>query len=444
MGQYLALCKFSFLFILTFCAGLNLNADWRMDFCFANVGSDGSLISATVYLGESAGAADSFDAFDFPLGPPPSNNPYVRAYFPHSDWGTTYNGNYMKDIRSINPAAKTWNLTFSKNGTPLSNNYRLSWEITGLFPACYQPRLIINSQNINMLTQSSYSYTGWINSGSIQMQYNNSMPYQLEPLPELLFSNNLTQELNLNRYFKVGSGTLSFSIFPNNNLVQNMVTNQDSVWLNIYPVAGFTGTTFAEFSVIGTGGTLNAQISITRDATNSPPVFRDTIQPLEIIQNQQGIFSWNGMVFDPDLDTVTINFSWGENISIEPNETLQQAIVIPALGFKGETNFQFSLADNLHSPVIYAIPVTVLPAVPASPQNLVLQLLPENSLLLTWQSVHTDTSGLPISGLKYKVMLYADSAGTQLIHQYTNLTSSDILIPVESERMFIKVIAVNE
>jgi hypothetical protein len=276
------------------------------------------------------------------------------------------------------------------------------------------------------------------------MQYNNSMPYQLEPLPELLFSNNLTQELNLNRYFKVGSGTLSFSIFPNNNLVQNMVTNQDSVWLNIYPVAGFTGTTFAEFSVIGTGGTFNAQISITRDATNSPPVFRDTIQPLEIIQNQQGIFSWNGMVFDPDLDTVTINFSGGENISIDPNETLQQAIVIPALGFKGETNFQFSLADNLHSPVIYTIPVTVLPAVPASPQNLVLQLLPENSLLLTWQTVHTDTSGLPISGLKYKVMLYADSSGTQLIHQYTNLTSPDILIPVESERMFIKVISVNE
>ncbi|MGB3939846.1 MAG: hypothetical protein WBK79_08585, partial [Candidatus Cloacimonas acidaminovorans] len=61
-----------------------------------------------------------------------------------------------------------------------------------------------------------------------------------------------------------------------------------------------------------------------------------------------------------------------------------------------------------------------------------------------WQTVHTDTLGLPISGLKYKVMLYADSSGTQLIHQYTNLTSSDILIPVESERMFVKVIAVNE
>ena len=445
MKKPIAQCRhFIFLVVISVCASINLYADWRMAFYVANLGSDGSLINATVYLGESEGASDSFDTFDFPLGPPPNNLPYLRAYFHHDDWGTIYSGNYIKDIRSLNPSSKKWNFTFSKSGTPLSNNYLLSWEITGLFPACYQPRLIFNSQNINMLTQSSYSYTGWVSSGSIQMQYNNTMPYQLEPLPELLFSNNLTQQLNLNRYFKVGSGTLNFSSVPNDNLVQSLATIQDSVWLNIYPVAGFTGTTVADLTVHGTGGTLNAQIYITRDATNSPPVFGDTIQPLEIIQNQQGIFSWTGMVFDPDLDTVTINFSGGENISIEPNETLQQAIIIPALGLKGETSFQFSLADNLHSPVIYAIPVTILPAVPASPQNLVLQLLPENYLKLTWQTVNTDTLGLPLSGLKYKVMLYADSSGTQLIHQYTNLTSSDILIPVESERMFIKVIAINE
>lgn len=66
------------------------------------------------------------------------------------------------------------------------------------------------------------------------------------------------------------------------------------------------------------------------------------------------------------MDALTINFSGGENISIEPEETLQQATVIPAAGFKGETVFQFSLADENHSPVIYEIPVTVLPAVQAA------------------------------------------------------------------------------
>ena len=444
MGQCLARCKHWFLFILTFCAAITLKADWRIEFCLANLGSGDSAISATVYLGESEGAADGFDTFDFPLSPPPNNNPYVRAYFPHSDWGIDFNGNYMKDIRSINPASKTWNFSFTKSGTPLSNNYRLSWNITGLFPACYQPRLVFNSQNINMLTQSSYLYTGWVTSGSIQMQYNNAMPYQVLTLPELLFSDNLTKGLNLNRYFKVGSGTLNFNCLPNANLVQNLVTLQDSVWLNIYPVAGFTGITIAEISVIGNGGTLNAQISVTRDATNSPPVYLDTIQPLLIIQNQQGIFSWAGKVLDPDLDAFSISFSGGENISIEPDETLQQATVIPAAGFKGETIFQFSLADENHSPVIYEIPVNVLPAVPGSPQNLVLQLLPENSLLLSWQTVNTDTSGLPVNGLKYKVMLYADSAGTQLINQYTDISASQIIIPIGAEKMFIKVIAVNE
>ncbi len=442
MAQCLARCKQLFLFILTFCAATTLKADWRMDFCLANLGS-GDSISAYIYLGESEGAADGFDTLDFPLSPPPNNNPYVRAYFPHSDWGSGFNGNYMKDIRAINPASKTWNFTFSKSGTPLSNNYHLSWNITGLFPACYQPRLVFNNQNINMFTQSSYSYPGWVSSGSIQMQYNNAMPYQVLPLPELFFSDNLIKGLNLNRFFKVGSGTLNFNYLPNANLVQNLVTLQDSVWLNIYPVAGFTGTTIAEISVIGNGGTLNAQISVTRDATNSPPVYLDTIQPLLIIQNQQVIFSWAGKVLDPDLDTLTISFSGSENISIEPDETLQQATVIPAAGFKGETIFQFYIADENHSPVIYEIPVNVLPAVPGSPQNLVLQLLPENSLLLTWKTVNTDTSGLPISELSYCVRCFNDINSTQWIQEYI-VSDPYCIIPVNQDRYFIKIISINE
>jgi len=51
---------------------------------------------------------------------------------------------------------------------------------------------------------------------------------------------------------------------------------------------------------------------------------------------------------------------------------------------------------------------------------------------------------LPLNGLKYKVMLYADSAGNQLINQYTDISASPFMIPVEGEIMFIKVIAVNE
>ena len=101
MAQCLARCKQLFLFILTFCAATTLKADWRIEFCLANLGSGDSAISAYVYLGESKGAADGFDTYDFPLGPPPNNLPYVRAYFPHSDWGTTYNGNYMIDLMSF-------------------------------------------------------------------------------------------------------------------------------------------------------------------------------------------------------------------------------------------------------------------------------------------------------------------------------------------------------
>jgi len=41
-------------------------------------------------------------------------------------------------------------------------------------------------------------------------------------------------------------------------------------------------------------------------------------------------------------------------------------------------------------------------------------------------------------------MLYADSAGTQLINQYTDISASQIIIPEAGEKMFIKVIAVNE
>jgi hypothetical protein len=41
-------------------------------------------------------------------------------------------------------------------------------------------------------------------------------------------------------------------------------------------------------------------------------------------------------------------------------------------------------------------------------------------------------------------MLYADSAGTQLINQYTDISTSQIIIPIGAEKMFIKVIAVNE
>ncbi len=55
MGQCLARCKHWFLFILTFCAAITLKADWRIEFCLANLGSGDSAISATVYLGESEG-----------------------------------------------------------------------------------------------------------------------------------------------------------------------------------------------------------------------------------------------------------------------------------------------------------------------------------------------------------------------------------------------------
>ncbi|MCK9158738.1 MAG: hypothetical protein M0P53_08010, partial [Candidatus Cloacimonas sp.] len=200
MKKPVAQCRhFIFLLAIAICASINLYADWRIKLTITNQGSDDS-ISASVFLGESEGAADGLDTYDFPLGPPPNNLPYLRAFFHHIDWGSDYIGDYIKDIRSINPAAKIWNFNFTKNGTPLSNNYRLSWNITGLFPACYQPRLVFKSENINMLTQSSYLYTGWVTSGSIQMQYNNAMPYQVLTLQELLFSDNLTKGLNLNRY----------------------------------------------------------------------------------------------------------------------------------------------------------------------------------------------------------------------------------------------------
>jgi hypothetical protein len=431
-----------FIAVMAIAWALPVWSAWQMGVTFSNAGTGGASISSTAYLGENSNASNTWDwNYDVPLGPPPNNPGYVRIYFPHTDFGAN-NGNYLVDIRAATPVQKTWNITLSVN-TPLSTSYSLSWSIPPLLPDYYRPKLLIGSSTIDMRNQSSHAWTGFVSSCSVRLDMVAGMPYLLAIPPDLEFSDNLPQALNLKRYFAVLSGNLSFSFSPNSNLTQSLVTIGDSLYWQCNPVHGYVGSTSSTLSAIGSGGTKTATIGITRSATNSPPSFRNPPGELSVIQNQSAYLSWADQISDPDLDEWQLEVSADDVFYLVVEPDMQRVQIIPLPGFKGSGEVQFRLTDNINPMVTINIPVSVLPSEPDSPQNVLLGLSDNGDMVCSWNPVSHDVSGLPISELSYRIELYSDPDCEVFLAVFTT-AESQVIIPETYPRVFVKVMTMNE
>jgi len=426
---------------LLFC-GEWLHAAWQIEMVYSAVIAGGTTLSDNAVLGEHASALEGFDPYDIQMpSAPPMNPSYVRSYFPHTNWGA-YNCNLKYDIRSGSIAQKTWSLTL-QNSNVVSTNYSLSWVIPALMPDYYQPKLIINSVTYNMRTQNSYSFASPVSSCSIRLDVSPGVPYLLSSPPEMLFSNNQAQSLNLAQYFAVTSGNLSYSFTPNANLVQSLVTINDSLHWQVSPVPGYIGTTTANVTATGTGGSKTANILVTRDATNSPPQYNDAPPQLSVQQNSFIIFSWAGKISDPDLDNCVVAIQDEQSYSVVIDSLLQQAIITPNPGYKGCDTLYMVISDNVSPALNVPVYISVLPSTPAAPQNLNVSLPSPGSVNLSWSPVNTDISGLPLTGVTYQVLCYADPACTVLLNTFV-ADLPQISLSANQLKQFYKVISINE
>lgn len=420
----------------------HLFADWQMGLSFSNLGTGGSYYRSSAYLGEHSSATNGYDwNYDIPASPAPNNPGYVRVFFPHTDWGA-YNGNFRADIRAANPLQKTWNVTLAVN-TPLSTNYSLEWTIPSEMPDYYQPKLLIGSTTINMRTQSAHAWTGVVSSCSVRLDLAAGMPYLKAPLPDITFSNNYSQSYNLNRYFAVLSGSLSFSFSSNPYLEQSLVAAGDSLYWHLYPVYGYVGSTSVVISAIGSGGTKTATVNVIRDSTNSPPQFAMPEQPVLIYESTGDFFIYTGRVSDPDLDPVQLMAY--ENDTLTPSFFYdQQAIFLqPAQGFKGNTSFTLEISDGVNPLQTYEIPVYVQALEPNPVTGINLSQAPDGSLVLCWDEVQDSIWGTPVYDLEYRVSGFADAGCTQLLFEYS--VSDNILqIPSGYPSVFVIITTINE
>jgi hypothetical protein len=424
--------------------GLRLHAGWELPIQIQNQGNEGNILSSSMIMGEHTSASDDYDAQnDMRYTFPPMNNNYVVCYFVHDDWGE-HSGNYFTDIRSLQPDNKIWECQIRANN-PYSTSFELSWDLNDDIPDCYQPVLHFGDDSIDMLQQSSYSYSSvaTYKDFSIELQYNGLLPYQIQDLPALHFSDNQAQSLNLSDYFVAGSGELGFGIWAHADLVQELEVLADSTMWHVYPRPGWIGETTALISVYGPAGdSLNAEIEIERDSNNSPPVWLGGVA-LQLTQNQSTVFSWAEQIFDADRDSVSLELDGGAYITVEYDEQATEANLIPEPAWKGETEITLQLDDGSNPSQDYTLTILVLPSEPQSPQNLTLEILSDQTLELHWQPVELDISGLPLSGIRYRVLLYADPAATQLI--LTQQTSdSRLLLDPSSDRVFVRIIALND
>jgi len=423
-----------------------LFADWRLELLVTNTGTGGSENHGSAILGESGDASEAYDwGNDLAYAFPPMSNSYVAPYFLHSDWGE-YNGNFSVDIRSTLPDTKTW-ITKIKAQNPLSTNFIISWQITGSFPPYYAPILLFGANTINMLEQSSFYYASAANISSctIQMQYDPSYPVILDPIADMLFSDNLLREVNLNQHFAVASGELAFTYVNNEFLVQDLCTRNDSIYWAVYPVPGWTGSTQAELNATNDAHSVSMTVNITRDETNSPPVLSGSLEPLSIIQNQSQIFSWEHLLYDADLDSTWLELGSTAQIQVYPDPTLCQALIVPSAGFKGCDSLSIWIYDGFTAPQQFFLDINVLPAEPMQVQNLQISVTADSSLICAWDAVTQDISGGPISGLLYDVYVYEEipSGATAILSQHS-IAGTMIELPGDLCRGFIQVIAKNE
>ncbi len=419
----------------------SLYSAWQLGLSYANSGSGGTVINSTAFLGEDPNATNGYDwNFDAPLPPAPNNPGYVRIYFPHSDFGGS-NGNYLVDIRAATPVQKTWNIALSVN-TPLSTSYSLSWSIPPLLPDYYQPKLLIGSSTINMRSQSSYAWTGYMSSCSVRLDVVAGMPYLLAIPPDLLFSDNQPQSLNLRRYFSVISGNLSFSFSPNPNLEQSLVTLGDSLYWKVAPVPGYIGSTTVTLSAIGSGGTKTQNVIITRDATNSPPVFSPPGEAVQIFEGSGGFFYFADLISDPDLDPIEIQASSDSSLTLNVMADQQAVQILPAPGKKGNASFFLELSDG-HNPVqSHPVNVFINPLEP-SPITHINATMQSGMLQLSWAPVLESIWGLPVFDLEYRVCAFSDAACTEPLFELVTPDTA-LGIPAAYPQVFVRISTINE
>lgn len=421
-----------------------LEANWGFNIRIQNQDSEGNLLGSSMSMGEREEAEDGYDnqndmSFTFPsLG-----SQYVICYFVHEDWGDD-NGNYLTDIRSLQPANKIWN-SCVRAQNPYTPQYTLSWQLTANIPPYYQPVLHFGENSIDMRAQSSYSYSSYAGYTyfSIELLYNEYLPYQTQELPDLLFSDNQERSFDLNEYFALSNGELSYGCLANPDLIQSLETSEDSALWHVYPRPGWIGQTSSTLYAYGpTGDSLSVEVSIMRDSTNSPPLYQG-VSYLELTQNQSAIWNWSGQVFDADRDEVSLSFYPAEHITIQPVDSLGAVELIPEPAFKGETQITLQLDDGINPSILDTLRILVLPSVPQMPQFTAWQILSDGSLSLRWSMVQSDINNLPITGIRYRVLLSHDPAGIHLLDTFET-PDSRIVLPLVYQRCFIRIIAINE
>lgn len=434
------------IFLILLILPVRLAADWQIKLTVANHGSGSVQLLGEAYLGEAAGAQNGYDwQYDLAYLYPPMNPSYVVPYFVHSDWGLN-NGNYSVDIRFTNPATKIWD-TRIKTQNPLSYNYTLSWAISGVIPAYYNPRLVHGQASIDLRTQSSYSFVSAasLTTCSIRMEYDPSIPYLLYPLEDLLFSDNQPQRINLSRHFQVATGSLTYTFSASENLVQSIEAEGDSVYWELYPQPGWTGQTSVEISALANAHRASQVVNIWRDSTNSPPQLWQAVPTLQLIQNQSAEFSWAGLFFDADGDSLSLEIDDTATIQVVYDPVAETAMLIPAAGFKGETSLYIWLYDGHNPPVGVQLELLVQPSQPETVHNLQLYQSWDAGLICSWDAVLTDVSGAPVSGIVYELLISEDpsfAAAAIRLQRYTEGTS--VQIPSALPTAFIKIIAINE
>lgn len=420
----------------------HLFADWQMGLSFSNLGTGGSYYRSSAYLGEHSSATNGYDwNYDIPASPAPNNPGYVRIFFPHTDWGA-YNGNFRQDIRATNPLQKTWNITLAVN-TALSTNYMLEWSIPIEMPDYFQPKLLIGSSTINMRNQTNHIWTGFLSTCAVRLDLATGMPYLKGPLPELLFSNNYVQSLNLNRYFAVLSGSLNFSFSSNPLLEQSLVAMGDSLHWTLSPVYGFVGTTNVVLSATGSGGTKTATVYVIRDSTNSPPQLVVPAEPVHIWEGSGDFYYYGGSLSDPDLDPIQMIAHENEELVPSVFSDLQAVFLLPAPGIKGYTGFFMEISDGINNPQSYEIPVYVNPLEPHPVTEINFIRSADGSLVLSWTEVESSVNGTPLYDLEYRITGYADASCTQQLFE-TDTADTELTILNIYPRLFLKISVINE
>jgi len=435
--------KRSFVLILILIySAWNLHAAWQTSINIRNLSSSSDYLECSVIIGEHEDASEAYDYyFDLPYLIPPMNPSYIVAYFPHPDW-TPHHGNYLKDIRSTEIMSKSFDATL-RAVNPYSANYVISWSLPDAFPDYYQPRLIHQNQEVDMRTQSSYSFQSSNNYSyfSIELGLQSGVPFEIEPLSALHYSDNLSRLINLDRHFGVVDGELSYALEPNDELVQSLSVIADSTWWEIYPSVGWIGETAAELSVFSSFGELSREIIVTRDQTNSPPEWRG-VTSLEIVQNGSLILDISESIFDADRDEVFLSGSSDDLVLIfrAEDESLE---LLPSSGFKGQSILDLELDDGVNSPQQVILPIEIFAAEPIPVANPRLESLSEGNLRLVWDPSDEDSSGGYLPGIKYRVYSLGDPWGESEILA-EDLSQNYLDIDPAFSRKFFYVKAINE